>query len=117
MLIYGNVPRNLPGSFRYAQSALVRQTLTAGQTSDASYFETAKFMHDTNVVHCSLATSGSYEVDVEISLDDGVTWSTHVKRTQDDPPHFKIDYTSPEMKLRMNVISAANPVLCVMRQG
>jgi hypothetical protein len=116
-LIYGNVPRTLRGAYRYAQTAMVRETVAESASTTASYFETARSLNDINAVHCSIVSGGSYQVDVEVSLDDGVSWTVHATRTQDDPPNFKIDYTSPEMKLRMSVVSAASPVLCIMRQG
>jgi len=119
MLIYGNVPRELIGAHRYANSALVDESKDVGESTTPSYFETAKFYQDMNHVHCSIEADGAYEINVEISVDDGLegSWKTQYVRTQDLPPNFNIEYTSPQMKIRMTVVSADNTVRCILRQG
>lgn len=117
MLIYGNVPRELKGSYNYANSALVSETIEATESTTPSYFETAKHVGDINHVHCSIVATGAYEVEVQVSNDHGDTWQLQYSRTEDSESNFAIQYTSPTMMLRMYVVSSDNPVLCVLRQG
>lgn len=118
-LIYGNVPRNLKGSYNYAQSAMVNEDVTAGNATSSSYFEAAKHIEDTTHVAIALVApaASNYSVNVEVSHDDGVNWRVLRNVTQTDAPSFRVAYESADMKLRLNVISATGPVRCIMQQA
>jgi hypothetical protein len=116
-LIYGNVPRTLPGSYRYANSALVDETLTQGQNTTPSYFEVAKHLHDENKVTLAITASGNYELLIEVSIDDGVTFKTLRSVTQADPAIIPISYVDSSMKLRVRAVTLTGSARVVLRQG
>ena len=117
-LIYGNVPRTLPGGYRYAASAKVEETLAVGESSTPSYFEAAKFLADTNSVVVTVeAPTGNYEAHLEVSVDDGANFRVLKIMTQDTPSTVGVQYETADMKLRVTVIAAAGPVKVLLRQG
>ena len=117
-LIYGNVPRTLKGSYNYAASALVDETLAVGASSTPSYFEAAKFLADTNSVVVTVeAPEGDYEVHIEASRDDGATFRVLRKMTHETASSVGVAYETADLKLRVTVVSAAGPVKVLLRQG
>ena len=119
MLIYGNVPRDLPGSYRYGNSAAIDETLATGETSSPSYFDVARRMEDTNHISVAITPASpgdAFEVDIEISTNDGDDWMLLRKVTEENPHAFRISYEHGSHKLRFSVVAAVGDIRCEMRQ-